>query len=125
MNAINFIAENWGVLLLGVVALSTLVVAVVDAFKGNKSVVMNMLYALVTEAERQYGGGTGSLKLASVIDQIYPKLPAVIKMFITDDVLKRWVEEALAAAKEEWKKNLDIAAYIAPNEAEADGVDGE
>ncbi len=80
----------------------------------NKSVVMKMLYALVTEAEKNLGGGTGALKLASVIEAIYPKLPAVIKMFITDELLQKWVEEALKIAKESWEKNSNIALYITP-----------
>ena len=79
---------------------------------GNKSVVMSMLVALVTEAEKQYGGGTGPLKLASVIDIIYPKLPAVIKTFITDKRLKKWIDKALVIAKEKWAENKSIAGYI-------------
>lgn len=109
MNVIKFIIENWDFLLLIVAAVASLVFF---AFKGNKSVVMKMLYALVTEAEKELGSGTGALKLASVISTIYPKLPAVIKMFITDKTLTKWVEEALKAAKETWKKNAAIAGYI-------------
>lgn len=90
------------------------------AFKGNKSVVMKMLYALVTEAEKEYGGGTGSLKLATVIAAIYPKLPTVIKLFITEKTITKWVEEALTAAKEAWMKNAALAEYIAqPGDVEA------
>lgn len=111
MNVINFILANWDFILLIVAAVAAIVFAI---FKGNKSVVMKMLYAMVTEAEKNMGGGTGSLKLASVIDAIYPKLPAVIKMFITDDMLKKWVEDALKLAKKEWEKNANIAQYIAP-----------
>lgn len=111
MNAINFILANWDFILLIVAAVAAIVFAI---FKGNKSVVMKMLYALVTEAEKNMGGGTGSLKLASVIEAIYPKLPAVIKMFVTDTMLKKWVEDALVLAKEEWEKNANIAQYIAP-----------
>ena len=66
---------------------------------------MRMLYSLVTEAEQIYGAGTGSLKLAAVIDIIYPKLPAILKIFITDEKLVEWVEEALTTAKEAWKNN--------------------
>lgn len=111
MNVINFILANWDFILLIVAAVAAIVFAI---FKGNKSVVMKMLYALVTEAEKEMGGGTGSLKLASVIEAIYPKLPAVIKMFITDAMLKKWVEDALVLAKEAWEKNANIAQYIAP-----------
>ena len=102
MNVLNFIIANWDFILLIVAAVAAVVFAI---FKGNKSVVMHMLYALVTDAETQLGAGTGSLKLAAVIDLIYPKLPGIIKTFISNDTLVRWVEEALAAAKEAWAKN--------------------
>ena len=111
MNVINFILANWDFILLIVAAVAAIIYAI---FKGNKSVVMKMLYALVTEAEKNMGGGTGPLKLASVIEAIYPKLPAVIKMFVTDAMLKKWVEDALVLAKDAWEKNANIAQYIAP-----------
>ena len=117
MNVITFISENWGLLLLAAAAIVAVTVAVADAFKGNKSVVMNMLYALVTEAEKQYGNGTGALKLAAVISQVYPKLPAIIKTFVSIEMLTGWVEDALEAAKAEWEKNVNLANYI--NEKDA------
>lgn len=109
MNVINFIVQNWDFILLIVAAATVIIFAI---FKGNKSVVMRMLYSLVTEAEQIYGAGTGSLKLAAVIDEIYPNLPAVIKLFISDKTLVRWVEDALTAAKEAWKKNAVLAEYV-------------
>ena len=110
MNVLEFILENWDFLLLIAAALASVVYF---AFKGNKSVVMKMLYALVTEAEKEYGAGTGALKLAAVIAVVYPKLPAMIKLFITEATLTKWVEDALATAKEAWKKNAALAGYIA------------
>ncbi len=62
----------WDFMLLIVAAIAAIVYAI---FKGNKSVVMSMLYALVSDAEKTLGGGTGPLKLARVIDLVYPKLP--------------------------------------------------
>ena len=109
MNVINFIVQNWDFILLIVAAAAVIVFAI---FKGNKSVVMRMLYSLVTEAEQIYGAGTGSLKLAAVIDAIYPNLPAVIKLFITDETLVKWVETALETAKDAWKKNAALAEYV-------------
>ena len=109
MNIINFLVANWDFILLIVAAVAVIVFAI---FKGNKSVVMRILYSLVIEAEQTYGAGTGSLKLAAVIDAIYPRLPAVIKMFITDEMLVKWVEEALTAAKEAWAKNAALAEYV-------------
>ena len=73
----------------------------------------------------RYGG---SLKLAAVIDAIYPKLPGIIKTFISNERLVRWVEEALAAAKEAWAKNpalleayTEKAAQAAQNDAQSVG----
>lgn len=124
MNVINFLLENWDFILLIIAAVASIVFAI---FKGNKSVIMRMLYSLVTEAEQIYGGGTGSLKLAAVIDAIYPSLPAVIKLFITDATLVKWVEEALAAAKEAWQKNAALAEYVntSTNTAQDDAQDAD
>ena len=109
MNVVNFIVQNWDFILLIVAAIAGVVFAI---FKGNKSVVMKMLFSLVTEAEKEYGGGTGVLKLAEVMNQIYPKLPPIVKTFVTAERLTKWVEEALAAAKAKWESNIAIAAYI-------------
>jgi hypothetical protein len=116
MNVLNFIIANWDFILLIVAAVVAVVFAI---FKGNKSVVMHMLYALVTDAETQLGAGTGSLKLATVIDLIYPKLPGIIKTFISNDTLVRWVEEALAKAKEAWAKNPALLEAYAEKPAQA------
>lgn len=43
---------------------------------------------------------------------IYPKLPPIVKTFVTAERLTKWVEEALAAAKAKWESNIAIAAYI-------------
>lgn len=109
MNVVNFIVQNWDFILLIVAAIAGVVFAI---FKGNKSVVMKMLFSLVTEAEKEYGGGTGVLKLAEVMNQIYPKLPPIVKTFVTAERLTKWVEEALTAAKAKWESNTAIAAYI-------------
>lgn len=116
MNVINFVMNNWDIITLVIAAIAAVVYAV---FRGNKSVVMKMLYSLVTEAEKNFGSGTGSLKLAAVIAEIYPKLPAVIKLFITEETIEKWVEDALAAAKKKWESNTNIQAYITPVELPA------
>ncbi len=109
MKVITFIINHWDIITLSVAAIAAVVYAI---FKGNKSIVMMMLDALVTEAERAYGGGTGTLKLASVITEIYPKLPAIIKTFISAKTLRKWVEDALKAAKKKWEQNKNLKAYI-------------
>lgn len=102
MSIINFLVANWD---------SVLIVAVVIAFvvflivKKQWAVLDKMLFALVTWAEREYGGGTGNLKLAAVIEKIYPRIPAVIRFFISTDALVRLIEKALEQAKLQWGQN--------------------
>lgn len=105
----NFFVANWDVILFVIILL---VVLVYLWFRGGKSVVFKMLYAMVTEAEKEYGNGTGALKLASVIDKIYLKLPMVVRLFVTADTLQKWVETVLEEAKKTWEQNNNIANYI-------------
>lgn len=109
MNLVNILLANWDILVFLIVLLVVLVYLWV---RGGKSVVFKMLYAMVTEAEKEYGNGTGSLKLASVIEKIYLKLPAVVRLFVTANTLQRWVETVLEEAKKVWAQNKDIATYI-------------
>ena len=123
MNVLTWIVANWDFILLILAAVACVLFAI---FKGNKGVVMKMLYALVTEAEKELGSGTGSLKLAQVIERIYPKLPTIIKTFISEKTLQGWVEQALAAAKEAWANNIKLAEYIeTPAEIAPDAPQGD
>ena len=105
----NFFMANWDILLFVIVLVVVLVYLWV---RGGKSVIFKMLYAIVTEAEKEYGDGTGALKLASVIEKIYLKLPMVVRLFITADTLQKWVETVLQEAKKTWEQNNDIQKYI-------------
>ena len=115
MNVINFIINYWDIIIAVIAIVAGIVFAI---FKGNKSVVMKMLDCLVTEAEKEYGSGTGVLKLTSVIEKIYPKLPVIIKTFITSETLIKWIETALITAKEKWNANVKIQSYIKGDENE-------
>lgn len=117
MDVLTYLLAEWDFILLIVAAIAAVVFF---SFKGNKTVVMKMLYALVTEAEKELGGGTGALKLAKVIADVYPKLPTVIKLFITEKTLAQWVDLALDKAKETWAKNPAIAGYIGQNGEKAE-----
>ena len=105
----NFFVANWDIILFVIVLL---VVLVYLWIRGGKSVVFKMLYAMVTEAEKEYGDGTGALKLASVIDKIYLKLPMLVRLFVTADTLQKWVETVLQEAKKTWEQNNNIQNYI-------------
>lgn len=115
MNFLNFVLNNWDSILAVIVIIGVSIFALI---KQEKTVIFKMLYALVTEAEKNYGAGTGELKLASVIASVYEKLPAVVTAIIPVKTLEKWVEQALAAAKEKWVSNNNVANYITPDSDE-------
>ena len=52
--------------------------------------------------------------MCSTAQHQYPKLPTIIKTFITAETLVKWVEDALVLAKKKWEENLNLQAYITP-----------
>ena len=106
---IDFLLSNWDSVLVVVVLAAVLVFL---SYKGKRGVVDEIIYRVVTELEREYASGTGNLKLAAAIETIYPKLPAVIRVFMTANRLKEWIEKGLTEAKERWAKNSALASYI-------------
>ena len=115
MAIINFLILNWDSVLIVLVAIALICFLI---WKGQKSIVYQMIYKIVTELEKQYGGGTGSLKLAAAIDILYPKLPKVIKWLVNAETLTKWIEDGLTKAKDIWQKNAAINQYI-KNETES------
>lgn len=112
MNLINFLITNWDSVLI-IIAVITLLVFLI--IRGNKQVVYKILYSLVTEAEKQYGNGTGSLKQATVIGWVYDRLPAIFRLFITASTLEKWVDEVVEQAKAQWGANKNLTSYIKGN----------
>lgn len=109
MNVINFLLANWDSV---IVVLVFIVFIVFLIIKGEKNIVYKIAFALVTEAEKQYGGGTGKFKQSAVINWVYERLPAVIKIFISAATLGKWVDDVVEQAKAEWAKNANIKDYI-------------
>lgn len=106
---IQAILQNWDSVLL---VLAVIAAAIVLVYKGKRGVVDQMIYRIVTELEREYGAGTGNLKLAAAVELLYPKLPLIVRLFSTSDGIVKMIENGLTAAKERWEKNAAIGAYV-------------
>ena len=109
MNIINFLMVNWDSVL---VVLAFLVLVVVLIKRGETKILKNILFNLVTQAEKKFGGGTGELKFAAVADWIYQRIPAVLKLLFTEKDIAAMIEAALKEAKQAWGKNENIKAYV-------------
>ena len=69
------------------------------------SVISRVALALVTDAERTYGAGTGELKMSACIAKLIELLPEAVVELVPKDELQKALEKALAIAKEKWLKN--------------------
>ena len=109
MNVLTFHAKNWDSVLV-VVAFLALVVALIK--RGETKILKQILFNLVTQAEKQFGSGTGSLKYAAVADWIYQRIPAVLKLLFTSSDIEKMIEAALEEAKKAWGANENLKGYI-------------
>ena len=109
MNVLTFLAKNWDSVLV-VVAFLALVVVLIK--RGETKILKQILFNLVTQAEKQFGSGTGSLKYAAVADWIYQRIPAVLKLLFTSSDIEKMIEAALEGAKKAWGANENLKGYI-------------
>ena len=93
--------EDLNILSAIVTVIVTVIIVVVLLFKGKKEEAKKIVLALVIEAESKFGTGTGSVKYAYVLGLIYPKLPIAVRLFITEDTLDNFIEEAVIILKKE------------------------
>lgn len=109
MNVLTFLAKNWDSVLI-IVAFLALVVVLIK--RGETKILKQILFNLVTQAEKQFGSGTGSLKYAAVADWIYQRIPAVLKLLFTSSDIEKMIEAALEEAKKAWGANENLKGYI-------------
>lgn len=109
MNVLTFLTKNWDSVL---VVVAFLAVVVVLIKRGETKILKQILFNLVTQAEKQFGSGTGSLKYAAVADWIYQRIPAVLKLLFTSSDIEKMIEAALEEAKKAWGANENLKGYI-------------
>jgi hypothetical protein len=98
------------------VVLALLVGAILLIVKKQYTILDKIALVLVTEAEKKYGEKTGAVKLAAVIDWLYPKIPAIIRLFITEKQIEKIVERVLTDAQKKWESNPNLSSYISGTE---------
>lgn len=109
MNIINCLIQNWDSVLV-VIAFIVLVIVLIK--RGETKILKQILFNLVTQAEKQFGSGTGTLKFAAVSDWIYQRIPAILKLLFTEEDISNLIETVLTEAKKVWGTNENIKEYI-------------
>ncbi len=80
--------------------------------KGAKKGVKEMLFYLVTQAEKAFGAGTGEIKFASVVTWLYERMPTSFRAVLTQKEISALIEDAVVRMKEYLKENDEIKKFV-------------
>lgn len=108
----QFIMNYWDSILVVVIFI---VICIVLVKKGSAKYVKQMLFYLVTQAEVEFGSGTGDLKYAAVTTWLYERMPAILKFFFTAKQIDAMIEAAVDQMKEYLQKNTSAQAFVVTN----------
>lgn len=131
MNILLFVARNWDNILAVLVLVLSIYTGATQWVKKNgplfkkmsvterveyiKRLLQNLVpiaLVLVTDAEIEFGGGTGPLKRSYVIDELYKRIPDEYKKYITEDNLDAIINKVLEEAEILWRGNTQVKTMV-------------
>lgn len=99
----NFIMNNYEMVLIGLVLLGGLIVAFTDLFNMSKTnrlkKIKRFAYTLVTSAESAFGSGKGKQKFEWVYGALIKKFPSL--RFVPSGLVAKIIEKSLDELKEQ------------------------
>lgn len=78
---------------------------------GKKETVRKIILSLVVKAEKRLGSGTGGLKYAMVVEELYGVLPAVVRMLFTQSDIDEMIESGVKTLKEYLETGRTLSGY--------------
>lgn len=79
--------------------------------RGKKEFVKQVVLSLVVQAEKTLGSGTGELKYAMVVENVYKILPYILRLLISKKELDRLIEDGVQYMKQYLSKDKDLLGY--------------
>lgn len=111
----NFIVDHWYQILFALIVVSAAVIKVTKFCKQSKQEqyeqIKGWLLQAVLLAERDFGSGTGKLKLSTVYSEFCEQMPWLAKV-IPFPLFCSYVDDALADMKEILGSNKAIASVV-------------
>lgn len=111
----NFIINNWYIILAALAILAAAGIAVYRYFKlpseAQLAKVREWLLWAVTEAEKELGGGTGKLKLRQVYDLFVTRFSWLARI-VPFDLFSSLVDDALEDMREMLKTNQAVKVHV-------------
>lgn len=124
----DFIVENWYVIVALLAVVAVAVVLAVRFFKmptaKQLATVKEWLLYATTLAEKELGGGTGKLKLRYVYDMFVTKFPWVAKV-LSFDSFSDMVDESLGSMNDLLSKNAAVQLFVNGPAEPDDGGEAE
>lgn len=119
MYVVNFIAENWFLIVFALVAIIFVTCSIIRFIHmpTAKQIenLMEWLKIAVVEAEKQFQSGTGQLKLRAVYESAVIAFPWIAE-YMTFEKFSQLVDIALVWMREQIEQNEKIREYIEGNE---------
>lgn len=131
MDVLLYIAKHWHDILVVILLIVSIIAGTKQWIKKNGPILKEMsleeriayitrlltnlapiALVLVTDAEIQYGGGTGALKRSYVLDELYQRIPDEYKKYITEDNLDDIINVALEQAERLWGTNPKVGRLV-------------
>ena len=113
---INFIVENWYMFIIAAIIIAVAIYMVKTFLKMPReeqiTKVQEWLLYAVTQAEKEFGSGTGQLKLRYVYDNFIMRFPGVAKV-ISFEAFSLLVDKALEKFNSILNSNKQLQSYIA------------
>lgn len=115
----DFIIDNWYIIATGIIFVAGGVLAVIRWQRLNQDerykMIRGWLLQAVLIAEKEFGSGTGKLKLSAVYDKFCERFPWLVKV-LSFETFSKYVDDALGEMKDVLKQNSAIASIVEPNE---------
>ena len=104
---LDFIKLNLGSLM---VVVLTIVLLLFLYKRGKQDTVNKIILSLVVQAEKTLGSGTGELKYAMVVENVYKVLPTILTMLISKKELDNIIEGSVQYLKD-YLVDKDLLSY--------------
>ena len=118
---INFITGHWFEFICTAVLICFVVYIFKDFFSLSREQqskqIKSWLLGAVTLAEKEFGSGTGKIKLSVVYDSFVEKFPWIAKV-LSFDTFSGYVDEALDEMRKLLDENDAVAEYVASDNSE-------
>jgi len=131
MHILRFIADHWHDILIAAVLVAAAITGIskwirvkgpiFNAMSGPEKIayitrlLTNLIpsaLVLITDAEIQFGGGTGVLKRSYVICELYKLIPDEYKKYITEENLDAIINKVLPEAQKLWSDNTAVKSLM-------------